>query len=221
MDATDFGVKLTAMRRLVVVGAGGHGRELFALAADINDASGGWELAGFVADDEPDGGLLASLGARYFGKVDELETLDCEFVIGVGDCTTRQRIAHRLSRIGDRTASLVHPGAVVGRDLVAGRGVVITAGVVITTNVVLGDHVHLNVRSSVSHDCRFGNFVTVSPAATVCGSVDLGDRVYVGAAACLRQGVTIGADTMIGAGAVVVSDAAAGVTLVGVPARPR
>ena len=221
MDAADRGVRLSAMRRLVIVGAGGHGRELYALATDINDTSGGWELAGFVADTEPDSRLLTALGARYLGEVDELERLDCEYVIGVGDCTARQRLADRLSGVGDRAASLVHPSAVVGRDLVAGHGAVITAGVVITTNVVLGEHVHLNVRSSVSHDCRLGSFVTVSPGATICGSVNLADRVYVGAGACLRQNLTIGTDTMIGAGAVVVSDAAPGLTLVGVPARPR
>ena len=221
MDAADRGVKLTPMRRLVIVGAGGHGREIYELAAVLRDQSGGWELAGFVADEVPDLSLLDRMGARYLGGLDELSQLDCEFIIGVGDCQTRRRIGDRLQNVRDRAASLVHPSAVVGRDVVLGRGVVITAGVVVTTNVTLGDHTHLNVRSSVSHDCRLGQFVTVSPGATVCGSVNLADRVYVGAGACLKQGVTVGPDTMIGAGAVVVADAGPGLTLVGVPARPR
>jgi sugar O-acyltransferase (sialic acid O-acetyltransferase NeuD family) len=209
------------MRRLVIVGAGGHAREIYGLAADIRDEGGGWDLAGFVADDEPDVALLDRIGASFLGDVDALLTMDCDFAIGVGNCQLRQRLAHRLSSANDRLVSLVHPSAVIGRDITIGRGVVITAGVVVTTNITIGDHTHLNIRSSVSHDCILGEFVTVSPGATVCGSVTLGDRVYVGAGACIKQGIAIGDDTMIGAGAVVVTNAGPDQTLVGVPARPR
>jgi acetyltransferase-like isoleucine patch superfamily enzyme len=42
----------------------------------------------------------------------------------------------------------------------------------------------------------------------------------VGAGATIRQGIEIGAGAMVGAGAVVVRNVPAGVTVVGIPARP-
>jgi acetyltransferase-like isoleucine patch superfamily enzyme len=77
------------------------------------------------------------------------------------------------------------------------------------------------VNASVSHDCRIGDYVTVSPGVTVCGNVTIGEGTMMGAASTVIQNRTIGAWVTVGAGAAVVSDLADGVTAVGVPARPR
>jgi UDP-perosamine 4-acetyltransferase len=76
------------------------------------------------------------------------------------------------------------------------------------------------VNSSVSHDCRVGAYVTLSPGAVVCGTVTIGNGAYVGANACIIQGLEIDERAVVGAGAVVTRNVAADLTVVGVPARP-
>ena len=56
--------------------------------------------------------------------------------------------------------------------------------------------------------------------ALLCGGVRVGANTHVGAGAVIRQGLHIGEDALIAAGAVVVRDVPAGSRVAGVPARP-
>jgi maltose O-acetyltransferase len=51
--------------------------------------------------------------------------------------------------------------------------------------------------------------------------VTIGRNVWIGGGAIILPGVTIGDDAVIGAGSVVTGDVAAGVTVLGNPARPK
>ena len=101
-----------------------------------------------------------------------------------------------------------------------GEGFVACAHVSITTNIAIGRHAHLNLNTTVGHDCTFGDFVTVNPGANISGSVTLGHNVTIGTGAVIIQGVTVGEGTVVGAGAIVTRDLPAQVVAMGAPARP-
>ena len=86
--------------------------------------------------------------------------------------------------------------------------------------VEIGDFNHLNYCVSVGHHCRIGNFVTCNGGAHIAGSSILSDCVFVGPGAVVVDGVTVGERAKVGANAVVRKDVEAGLTVVGVPARP-
>jgi sugar O-acyltransferase (sialic acid O-acetyltransferase NeuD family) len=151
---------------------------------------------------------------KLLAALDEADVV----ALGLGTPATREAVDRRLGR---PPVDLIHPAAVLGSDLRLGPGFVAAAYAQVTTNVTTGRHVHLNIAATVSHDCVLGDYVTLSPGCHVSGNVRLGHRVTLGVGAVVRQGVTIGDDAFIGAGAVVVDDIPAGVTAVGVPARPR
>ena len=228
----------SALPSLVVVGAAGHGREAWEIALACREGTrffGAFELLGFLDDGSPDADRLTRIGARHLGPVSILADLDTFFVVGIGDPATRRRIDALTNSVArsilcppnsgtletgrPSPATLVHPSAIVGHDVVLGPGCVVAQGAVITTNVRIGRHTHLNVRSSVSHDCTVGDFVTISPGATVCGTVAIADEAYLGAGSCILPNVSVGTAAMIGAGAVVTTNVPARTTVVGVPAR--
>lgn len=199
---------------VVIVGAGGHGREVL----DVLEACGE-VFAGFVDDGHPDPIPLARRGLVVLGGLDALAGHDGTVVLGVGDGAVREQLAGTL-RARWATAA-VHPLASLGSDVELLDGTVVAAGARLTTHVSVGAHGYIGPNATIGHDAVLGDFVTVLPGATVSGGVRLGHRVTVGTGANLRQGVTLGEGAVVGAGAVVVTDVAAGVTVVGVPARPR
>ena len=211
--------------QLVVVGAGGFGREAIDVLEAVNRASPTpvYSLLG-VVDAKPSPLNLARLASRnipYLGGVSEWvgSEQDADFLIGVGDPQARERIAKAFFKAGHRAAILIHPTSVLGSEVSVGDGSVVCGGVHISTNVVLGNHVHLNARSIVGHDTEVADFVSVNPGAIISGDVRVGTRSLIGAGAVVLQGLDVGEDSRIGASACVVRDVMAGETVKGVPAR--
>lgn len=208
-------------RPLVIVGAGGHGREML----DIVDARGRRrEFAGFVDDADLTVVALERLAARsaeVAGGVEWLVRAGLDYVVGIGSSAARRDIVRRLAGAAGRPVTLVHPTASVGSVPRLGEGVVIGAHATITTNVVLGHHTHVNVGCAVQHDSQLGDFVTVSPGVFINGDVVIGSDVFLGTGAIVTRGTTIGDGATIGAGAVVLGDVAPGDLVLGVPGRAR
>ena len=207
------------MSELVIVGAGGHGRETLDIVEAINAVEPTWAFAGFVDDGEVIADRLERRDASLLGTTEILADTDPRYVIGIGSPAVRAKLDEQLTAWGRTAATLIHPAATVASDNRISDGVLLAAGARVTTNVTLGRHVHLNVNAVVSHDCVIGDYTTLSPGALVNGDVRLGEGVFLGTGAIITPGITIGDHAVIGAGAVVVRDVPPGVTVKGVPAR--
>ena len=209
-----------ARQDLVIVGAGGHGREVFDTVTALNSVHDTWNLRGVVDDAPQHLDRLNRLGLDLLGPVDWLLDHPCTYVLGIGTSAPRRAIAARLGAAGMTAATLVHPGARIGSDCRLGEGVVVLDRSTVTTNVTLGPHTHLNLACAVQHDTVVGAFVQFSPGVLVNGDCVLGDDVFLGSGAVVTRGTTVGHGARVGAGAVVLGDVAPGALVVGAPARP-
>ena len=211
---------MSAKKQIVIVGAGGHGREAVDIVEAMNCAGDSLEVVGFIDDGLEVGELAAPHDLPVIGGVDRLATLTLGVVLAIGDPRVRRKLAERITSFGRGFVSIVHPAASIGSWCEIGPGFIMAAGARLTHGVRVGAHVHMNVNSSVSHDCDLGDFVTVTPGVHVSGSVQVGAGVWLGIGSVIKQGVTVGDEAVVGAGAVVVDDLPGYRTAVGVPARP-
>ena len=212
------------MRDLVVIGAGGFGREALDVIEAINSVQPTFRVRGVVQDDAPSDVSLQRIVVRryeHLGTItDWLESAADElFVIGVGSTSARARVAERLKDSRALPATLIHPSAVLGSEVRVGAGAVICSGVQVSTNVSIGPHVHLNAHTTIGHDSVLHEFVSINPGAVVSGDARIEQRVLIGAGAVVLQGLCVGAGATVGAAACVTRDVPAHATVKGVPAR--
>jgi sugar O-acyltransferase (sialic acid O-acetyltransferase NeuD family) len=208
------------IRSLVIIGAGGHGRETLDIVEAINRQKETWKFQGFLADGETRPELSSKRGALILGGVTDLKHWDAEFVIGIGLGKARKEIDEFATSIGKRPATLIHPTASLGSQIQMDPGCVIWSGALLSTNVRIGSHVHIDLGASVSHDVEIGSFSTICPGVRIAGWVQIEEGVTIGIGAVLKDRIRIGKDAIIGAGSVVIHDVPAGITVAGVPAKP-
>lgn len=209
------------MKDLVVIGAGGFGRETIDTVRAGNEQRSQWNLLG-VVDDSPTEvnlGRLDALGVPYIGGVDEMPA-DAAVAVGVGNPSIRRRLVAMIAQRGHSFPALVHPSAVIGSQFTYGDGLIVLAGVSIGANVGLGEHVHLNAHIVLGHDVQLADYVSVNPNATVSGECSIEEETLLGASSTVLQGLTVGCRVTIGAAACVTHSIPDGTVAVGIPAQP-
>lgn len=211
--------------QIAIYGGGGFAREVAWLAESAQAEGQRYEVVCFI-DDNP-----AAQNRQLNGiSVMSLEAARVQFpearvVGGVGAPVVRQRLMDKAAAVGFSFATLIHPRVERSRWIDIGTGTVICAGNILTTNIRLGRHVQINLDCTIGHDVVMDDYTTLAPGVHVSGWVHMGKRVYVGTGANIINGtqdqpLIIGDDAVIGAGACVTKAVAAGVTVVGVPAKP-
>ncbi|MCH5172970.1 MAG: acetyltransferase [Bacteroidales bacterium] len=181
------------METISLFGAGGHGR----VVREVITAMGN-EVDCYY-DDSP-----------RTAEKDDLKVLrleDCrpagKMIVSVGDNEIRRKVVERLNA---EYATAIHPTAVISPSAAIAEGTVVMAGAIVQAHAKIGRHCIINTCASVDHECEVGDFVHISPHATLCGDIKVGEMSLIGAGAVVLSGVRIGKNCIVGAGGVVVRD---------------
>ena len=206
-----------------IYGVGGCGRGIMPIAREQLRTRPDVRLV-FVddgsAEERVNGQDVLSLKAFIDAPADERS-----IAVAIASPRVRHEVAERCRAAGASFFEVRAANAVQMDDVEIGEGALISPFVTFTSNIRVGAHFHANLYSYVEHDCVIGNYVTFAPGVQCNGNVHIGDHAYIGSGAIIRHGqpgqpIRIGAGAVVGMGAVVTRDVAAGTTVVGNPARP-
>lgn len=206
------------MSRIVLLGAGGHGRSVLNAALRA-----GYDVAGFLDPKLPFGHLV--IKARVIGRDEDAAALaqeGCEFVVTVGnlgDSKLSQRLHAHILGSGGRLITIIARSANVSPHSTIGDGTVVLEGACIGPEARVGTGCIINTLSDVEHDCEVGAYTHISTGAILNGGSRVGARCFVGSHATIAQGVRVCDDVVIGAASLVLHDITEPGTYVGVPCR--
>ncbi|HAT4328042.1 acetyltransferase [Clostridium perfringens] len=207
------------MKDLVIVGAGGFGREVAWLVEQINEVSKEWNLIGFIDENKEMHETLIN-GYKVLGGIDWLKDKDIYYVCAIGNSKIRKDIVERINKFKLKAATIIHPSVLINKKYVeVGEGCIICASSILTVNIKLGKHVILNLDCTVGHDAILKDFVTVYPSVNISGNCIIDKCVELGTGTQIIQGKIIGENTIIGAGSVVIKNIEKNRTAVGIPAK--
>lgn len=205
------------MKKLVIIGVGGFGREVAWLVERINKVKPSWELLGFLDDNKK---LHVSVCGGYpvLGGLEWIEQNNDTYVVcAIGASQTRKKVIDRLN--GVKFATLIDPSVLLSKRVSIGEGSIICAGNILTVDIEIGSHVIINLDCTVGHDADIKDFVTLYPSVNISGNVTLEECVEMGTGSQIIQGIEVEKRTIVGAGAVVVKDLPGDSTAVGIPAK--
>ena len=142
--------------RLVILGAGGYGRNI----ADLAEQSGRYDAICFLDDGDTNAAGKCAEFQRFFDE-------NTEFYAAFGNNALRMDWLNKFNDCGCAVATIVHPAAYVSPKATVGRGVAILPGAIVNTGTVIGDGCIINCGCIVDHDCVISEGVHVSPGAIV------------------------------------------------------
>lgn len=200
---------------VVIIGGGGHAKVV------IESLRATGETIAAIVDADPTPRTV--LGVPVVGDDLALPELKeqglSKLFVAIGDNRLREKLGRKAREQGFSLVNAIHPSAVVSPSAILGEGVAVMAGVAINADSRIGDLAIVNTGAIVDHDCVLGAACHIGPATALAGGVTLGERAFLGVGARAIPGVTIGADTIVGAGGVVVRDLPDAILAVGVPAK--
>lgn len=208
------------MKEIVIYGAGGFGMEVAFLLEDINKIEPEWNILGYLDDDSTKWGTTRYgyevLGGRHL--LNEFPT-GIAVTVAVAVPQTRREIVQRISDLGVKFPTLIHPGVILSRTVSIGEGTIICAGCILTVEIRIGNHVHVNPACTIGHEATIEDYVTLYPGVKVAGNVVLRSCASLGTGAQVVQGLEIGNESFLGAGSVAIRSLPARVVAAGCPAQ--
>ncbi|NTW32019.1 MAG: acetyltransferase [Bacteroidetes bacterium] len=204
------------MEKICIIGAGGFAREVLCLICDIYKIKTKQAAESIYFVETDDVWRKRNVNGINVLPLSEFNPYTHKVVIAIGNPIERKKITEMLP-LNTKYISLIHPSVVISESVEIAEGAVICAGTILTCNIKLGKHIHLNLHTTVGHDCITGNFFTTAPAVNISGNCKFGNNVYCGTNASFREGLVISDDVVIGMGAVVLKNIAVPGVYVGNP----
>jgi sugar O-acyltransferase (sialic acid O-acetyltransferase NeuD family) len=208
------------IKKTVIVGAQGSGKDVFATILRCNIKSKKFKILGFI-DDDPKLKGKEILGQKILGGLswfdDQKKNIFC--IVAIGDSLIRKSVIRKLELKQVDFVTIIDPSVIYSKNIQIGKGSIIQAGSIINPDTKIGNHVFINLDSTIGHDCILEDFVTISTGVHINGDCKIDEGAYVGTGTVTLDKIMIGKNSITGAGSIVTKNIKPNSLYVGNPAK--
>ena len=213
-------IKIMKKEKLVIIGAGGSGKDILATLLRCNKISQKYKILGFLDDDESLIGTEIN-GFLVIGNLDWLseQSSVIKCVITNGFSKIRKKIVKKIEKFNVTFPTILDPSVILANDVKIGKGTIIQAGTIINPDTIIGDYTFINIHCTIGHDCKIQNYVTIAPGVHINGNNLIGENSEIGSGCVTVQNITIEKKCTLAAGTVLIKNIPGTSTVVGNPGK--
>lgn len=206
------------MKDLIIVGAGGFGRELLDIIKDINAIQPQWNIKGFL-DDNPNALIGKNSNLTIIGNTTEwIPSINEEFALAIANPSLKKNVINLLIEKKAEFVKIIHPTARISTSAIIGKALVVYPNACIGPDTLIGDYVTL-LGSSIGHDASIGDYTTISSFCDITGGCKIGESTFLASRVSIVPNATIGNNAYVGIGSVVINNVKNGERVFGYPAK--
>ena len=194
------------MKDIVIIGAGGVGREVAWIIEEINEVKPTWNIVGFV-DENREMHNKELNGYKVLGGIEALDKLEVKpyVVVAIANCEVKKNIVARLEE-KYKFATVIYPTVRVSKYIEIGEGSIIYPGVILTVNTKIGNHVIISGNCGIGHDTVIGDYSSVLWGSCFSGYDVIREECFIGVGCKIAQGIDITSGSRVVTGSVVTED---------------
>ena len=206
-------------KKILIAGTGGFAKEVLCLIDDLGllDKVEAFIEPDFIFENYSKPLNIHGVPVKPYSFLNPKKHL---VTLAIGESKIREKVVTEQLPNNTNYITLVHPSAIISKWNQIGEGAIICAGTIITCDVTIGKFAHLNLQTTIGHDCVIGDYFTSAPNVNISGNCTIDNHVYFGTAAVIKQGLSVAKNSTIGMGAIVTKNIQdEGRTFVGNPAK--
>jgi sugar O-acyltransferase (sialic acid O-acetyltransferase NeuD family) len=215
--------KIIMLKKIIIIGSGYHSKVVLYEILQLKK----YKVIGFIDEKIKRGTVVEKIGKKSFkilSNIDGIKDLtdkNTYGVIGIGTNFVRKKIANIIEKKNKnfKWASIISKKSILSGKISIGKGTVIISNTVINTGTVIGDHCLINTSSSIDHDNVLKNYSSTGPGVVTGGNVHVGECSHLGIASTIRQKISIGNNTIIGAKSLILKNCKKDSIYYGMPAK--
>lgn len=207
------------VKKLVIIGARGFGREVYCLACNCIDAGLDIEIKGFL-DDKSNALDHYPNYPPILSSVEDYQISQNDvFICALGDIHYKKHYSEIILNKGGNFISLIHPSVSVSNNTKVGNGCILLQHLMISCDVIIEDFVTIQSFSAVGHDVIISKWSHLGLYTFLGGHslVEQGVKIHPGAK--IIPGKTIKQWSTVGVGSIVIKNVPENTTVFGNPAK--
>jgi len=207
------------MKKLIIIGARGFGREVYNLATKSKEYNTEWTIKGFL-DDKQNALDDFSNYPSIISSVEDYQVQEEDiFICALGDVKNKKKYVNLILLKRGEFTNIIHPSSIINLNVKLGVGIIIGPFTYISNDTTIGNFTTIQTHCAIGHDVKIGDYCQINALSFLGGFVEVNEGVIINPGVNIARLNKIGEYSTIGINSTVLKTVKPNCTVFGTPAK--